>query len=158
MATKYSMEQVNKCRELYQRGDSVTLIGALMQMPVTTVSQIVNNTIRVDPAYTAKRSDNSSWRRWLSVEVDFIRENAGILRLDEIAAQLNRTSHAVRRMALTEGISLSTRSVDPHDAWLCQQLFKEGLKVGVIAEKMEMSRRTVSRIIQSEQIMESQNG
>lgn len=36
---------------------------------------------------------------------------------------------------------------DEHDAYLCRELYKEGLTVAIIAEKMEMSRRQVFNIV-----------
>lgn len=87
------------------------------------------------------------WRRWTRADGAFVRQHAGKLPLAEIAARLNRTPLAVQSWAVRWGVSLAVSVVDAHDAWLCRELYREGLAIPVIAKKMELSRRVVANIV-----------
>ncbi|HID4612164.1 TPA: hypothetical protein ACXE89_001086 [Pluralibacter gergoviae] len=89
-------------------------------------------------------------RQWTKAERQFVRDHAGKLSTQEIADRLNRSRQSVCAQAHRWGISMLVQSADAHDAWLCRELYKEGLTIPVIAEKMELSRRTVSGIVYSE--------
>jgi hypothetical protein len=53
---------------------------------------------------TDKRSAKFKKHNWSKREMDFLRENYGYLSTQEIADRLNRTYHAVRGMAVRNGI------------------------------------------------------
>ncbi|EKE3213131.1 hypothetical protein OUN72_002839 [Salmonella enterica subsp. enterica serovar Essen] len=89
----------------------------------------------------------SGWRRWTRADGAFVRQHAGKLPLAEIAARLDRTPSAVQSWAVRWGVSLAVSLVEPHDVWLCRELYREGLEVPVIAKKMELSRRVVANIV-----------
>lgn len=95
----------------------------------------------------------ATWKRWTKPEIEFIRANAGRMLTADIAEHLGRTTKALASCALRWGISLAHISVDKHDAYLCRELYKAGLTVETIAIKMELSRRTVTRIIFSEGVI-----
>ena len=89
-------------------------------------------------------------RMWTKQEIQFVRENAGKLTSQQIAARLNRTRQAIQSQANRWGLSVLVQPADAHDAYLCRELYKECLTIPVIAEKMELSRRVVSNIVFSE--------
>lgn len=95
---------------------------------------------------------------WTEPEVEFLKANAVAMSASQIAEKLNRSQESVRGAAFRFDISfraqrkaegnIQTRNrISAHDAWLCRELYKEGLKVSVIAEKMEISREATSKII-----------
>lgn len=86
-------------------------------------------------------------RPWSHQELESLEKMAGELSVCQIIEQLNRSEKSIRTKAQRLGISLCTSRFDAHDAWLCRELYKEGLTIPVIAEKMELSRYIVSRIV-----------
>lgn len=88
-------------------------------------------------------------RMWTAAERQFVRDNAGKLTAQQIADQLNRSRQAVCAQANRWGLSMLVQSADAHYAWLCCELYKAGLTIPVIAEKMELSCRAVSNIVYS---------
>lgn len=86
-------------------------------------------------------------RSWTAYELSVIEKHAGKLYLQQIAERLGRSPASVSSMASRMALSLAIDPVDTHDAWLCCELYKEGLSIAVIAEKMELSRRIVSNIV-----------
>lgn len=148
MTIKHSQALINKCREMRFNGERVKVISTVTGIPVSTIYQIVNGVVRVDG--NKARDSKPGFRPWFSVDVAFLRQNAGQMTAKEIADRLGRSIDSVRTMAKKENISLSlAEKVDSHDEWLCCELYKEGLAIGIIAEKMELKRRTVSQIIKS---------
>ena len=89
-------------------------------------------------------------RMWTKQEIQFVRENAGKLTSQQIADRLNRTRQAIQSQANRWGLSVLVKPSDDHDIYLCRELYKEGLSISVIAEKMELSRRVVSNIVYSD--------
>ena len=90
------------------------------------------------------------WRTgkaWSREEIHTLEQSAGKVSVIELAQQLGRTKQSVQNYALRLGLSLRVRTEDEHDAYLCRELYKEGLTVAVIAEKMEMSRSQVFNIV-----------
>ncbi|HBC0987590.1 TPA: helix-turn-helix domain-containing protein [Escherichia coli] len=148
MATKHSWQLIERCRLMRANGSSVRDIAAATGIPRSTIYQIITCQVRAPAASEIRAS--SGWRPWFEPDVEYVRQNAGVKSVDAIALNLGRTIHAVRTLAAKEGISLAARNVvDPHDEWLCCELYKEGLKIKIIAEKMELNRNTVSQIIKS---------
>lgn len=89
-------------------------------------------------------------RKWTKYEIQFVCENAGKMTAQEIGERLNRTRQAICAQANRRGLSVLVKPADDHDIYLCRELYKEGLTIPVIAEKMELSRRVVSNIVFSE--------
>lgn len=86
-------------------------------------------------------------RQWSRQDIAVLEKHAGKLTIAQIAERLGRSENSVRSHAQRFGLSLAVESADAHDAWLCCELYKEGLSIAVIAEKMELSRRMVSNIV-----------
>jgi DNA-binding IclR family transcriptional regulator len=89
----------------------------------------------------------NAWKAWCFEELQMLERNAGKISISELAQQLGRSKSSVQYCALRHGLSLRIRTEDEHDAWLCRELYKEGLTIAVIAEKMEMSRNQVFNIV-----------
>lgn len=87
------------------------------------------------------------WKAWTHEELTVLEQNAGVISLDAIAALLGRSRNSVQYYALRKGISLRIKTTDKHDEYLCRELYKEGLSIAVIAEKMELTRRKVFNIV-----------
>lgn len=85
--------------------------------------------------------------KWTEKDCNFIIQNAGKISLADMAKHLRRTEPAIASRAQRLGVSLRPVSASKHDKWLCRELYKEGLTIETIAEKMEFSRRTVTNII-----------
>lgn len=85
--------------------------------------------------------------KWNAQDDKFIIMNAGKLSIENIAKHLRRTESSVASRAQRLGVSLRPVSASKHDKWLCRELYKEGLTIETIAEKMEFSRRTVTNIV-----------
>ncbi|EMX0849563.1 hypothetical protein AAF302_000772 [Pluralibacter gergoviae] len=102
------------------------------------LSLLVNSSVAQD-AHTR--------RQWTKAELQFVRDHAGKLSAQDIADRLKRSRQSVCAQAHRWGLSMLVQSTDAHDAWLCRELYKEGLTIPVIAEKMELSRRAVSSIV-----------
>ncbi|AEJ56122.1 uncharacterized protein gp9 (Protein E8) [Escherichia coli UMNF18] len=64
--------------------------------------------------------------------------------------KLNVAPTALQAHARRHGISLCAYRVSEHDKYLCRELYKEGLDIHVITQKMELSNRAVSSIVYSE--------
>lgn len=86
-------------------------------------------------------------RPWTKQELALLEKHAGKLTLSQISERMNRSQSAIQSRAQRLGLSLVIESADAHDAWLCNELYKEGLSIAIIAEKMELSRRIVSNIV-----------
>lgn len=89
-------------------------------------------------------------RKWTKYEIQFVCENAGKMTVKEMGEKLNRTRQTIQSQANRWGLSVLVQPADAHDAYLCRELYKEGLTIPVIAEKMELSRRVVSNIVYSD--------
>ncbi|MBC6503347.1 hypothetical protein GW742_18000 [Citrobacter freundii] len=85
--------------------------------------------------------------KWNAKDDKFIVMNAGKLSTANIAKHLRRTESSVASRAHRLGVSLLPISASEHDKWLCRELYKEGLTIETIAEKMELSNRKVSNIV-----------
>lgn len=88
-----------------------------------------------------------NWKAWTREEVETLEKNAGVITLDAIAALLGRSRNSVQYYALRQGISLRIKTASDHDEYLCRELYKEGLSIAVIAEKMELTRNKVFNIV-----------
>ena len=88
-----------------------------------------------------------TYREWTTRERAFIKSSAGKLSAEEIGKALKRSKKSVCTFASRRQISLALTTPDDHDAWLCRELYKEGLSVAVIAKKMELGNKMVSNII-----------
>lgn len=86
-------------------------------------------------------------KAWSREELRILEQSAGKVSAIELAQQLGRSKQSVQNCAIRHGLSLRIRTEDVHDAYLCRELYKEGLTVAVIAEKMEMSRSQVFNIV-----------
>lgn len=86
-------------------------------------------------------------RQWTRDELLFVRKNAGKMSCTEIANHLGRTPSSIRSKASRWSASLVVSSVDDHDAWLCCELYREGLTIPVIAKKMELAQKVVANIV-----------
>ncbi|ECF0259011.1 hypothetical protein K2652_002319 [Salmonella enterica subsp. enterica serovar Agbeni] len=146
MAIKHSLELVNKCREMRLAGERVKDISRETGIPVGTVYQIISGVLRDGERIV--RDYRYGSRCWSKTQLDFVRSNAGRIPSREIAAAVDHPVTSVRTLASREGLSLRA-TIDPHDEWLCCELFKEGLTMKTIAEKMELTPYQVSKIIKS---------
>ncbi|ENE4800806.1 MULTISPECIES: hypothetical protein [Klebsiella/Raoultella group] len=88
-------------------------------------------------------------RKWTQSEIQFVCENAGKMTAQEMAEKLNRSRQAICSQANRWGLSVQVQTAEDHDIYLCRELYKEGLTIPVIAEKMELSLRAVSNIVYS---------
>ncbi len=75
---------------------------------------------------------------------------SGKMTVEEMAKKLNVATSALRAHARRYGISLCVYKISERDKYLCRELYKEGLAIHVIAQKMELSNRAVSSIVYSE--------
>ncbi|POT25346.1 hypothetical protein C3433_18155 [Citrobacter freundii] len=85
--------------------------------------------------------------KWTEKDSNFILQNAGKIPLADIAKHLRRSESAIASRAQRLGVSLRPISACEHDKWLCRELYKEGLSIETIAEKMELSNRKVTNIV-----------
>ena len=85
--------------------------------------------------------------KWNAHDDKFIIENAGKLTTASIAKHLRRTESSVASRAHRLAVSLLPISASEHDKWLCRELYKEGITIETIAEKMELSNRKVTNIV-----------
>lgn len=105
-------------------------------------------------------------QQWDRNELEIIKRNAGKMTAKDIAQILERSPSSVRKKAYAMGISLiCVGENSPHsihsdkDVVLCRQLRDEGMRVKLIAEKMEMSLGAVlwiiygSRMTQQDRVM-----
>ncbi|EEI6239543.1 hypothetical protein GUQ72_000733 [Salmonella enterica subsp. enterica] len=136
---KHSQEVVSRCREMRLAGDRVQHISSVTGVPVSTIYQIISGDVR-DGA--------GRYQSWTSERIEFVRQCAGKLPAYEIAKQVGRSINAVYLLASREGFSL-LGDIDPHDEWLCCELYKEGLTMKLIAKKLELTPYQVSKIIKS---------
>lgn len=86
-------------------------------------------------------------RKWTTYKIQFVCENAGKMTAQEMGEKINRTRQAIPSQANRWGLSILVKPAVDHDIYLCHELYKEGLTIPVIAEKMELSRRVVSNIV-----------
>ncbi|BBV67821.1 hypothetical protein STW0522KLE44_42090 [Klebsiella sp. STW0522-44] len=84
---------------------------------------------------------------WTRHELGMLEQNAGKLSASELAHQLGRSKQSVQNCAIRQGLSLRVTTEDEHDKYLCRELYKAGLSIAVIAEKMEIPRNRVSNIV-----------
>lgn len=147
MAIKHSQELVNRCCELRLAGSPIRIIAHETGIPASTVHQIVTGQIRTPDRL--QHTERKERRTWLASEVEYVRQQAGRVPVSQIAAHLQRTPHALRSLAYKEKISLALNNIDSHDEWLCCELYKEGLTMKLIAEKMEMTPYMVCKLIKS---------
>ena len=89
-------------------------------------------------------------KRWSREDQKFIEASVGKMTVEEMAKKLNVAITALQAYARRNGISLCVYQISEHDKYLCRELYKEGLAVHVIAQKMELSNRAVSSIVYSE--------
>lgn len=89
-------------------------------------------------------------KRWSREDREFIEVNVGKMTVEEMAKKLKVATTALRAHARRNGISLCVYQVSEHDKYLCRELYKEGVAIHVIAQKMELSNRAVSSIVYSE--------
>ncbi|BDI43995.1 hypothetical protein FRV13_15445 [Escherichia coli] len=89
-------------------------------------------------------------KRWSREDREFIEASVGKMTVEEMAKKLNVATSALRAHARRYGISLCVYKISERDKYLCRELYKEGLAIHVIAQKMELSNRAVSSIVYSE--------
>ncbi len=89
-------------------------------------------------------------KRWSREDREFIKASAGEMPVEEMAEKLNVSTSALQAYARRNGISLCVCQISEHDKYLCRELYKEGVAIHVIAQKMELSNRAVSSIVYSE--------
>lgn len=89
-------------------------------------------------------------KRWSREDREFIEASVGKMTVEEMAKKLKVATTALRAHARRHGISLCVYQISEHDKYLCRELYKEGLAIHVIAQKMELSNRAVSSIVYSE--------
>ncbi|MGG2157908.1 hypothetical protein AB6N27_22955 [Escherichia coli] len=89
-------------------------------------------------------------KRWSREDREFIEASVGKMTVEEMAKKLNVAITALQAYARRNGISLCVYQISEHDKYLCRELYKEGLAIHVIAQKMELSNRAVSSIVYSE--------
>ncbi|OSL31467.1 hypothetical protein EAPG_00095 [Escherichia albertii B156] len=89
-------------------------------------------------------------KRWSRKDREFIEANVGKMTVEEMAKELKVATTALRAHARRHGISLCAYRISEHDKYLCRELYKEGLDIHVIAQKMELSNRAVSSVVYSE--------
>lgn len=89
-------------------------------------------------------------KRWSREDREFIEANVGRMTVEEMAKKLKVSTSALQAYARRHGISLCVYRISEHDKYLCRELYKEGLAIHVIAQKMELSNRAVSSIVYSE--------
>ena len=89
----------------------------------------------------------STGRAWSREELRILEQSAGKVSVSGLALQLGRSKQSVQNCAIRQGLSLRIRAESEDDAYLCRELYREGLTISVIAEKMEMSRSQVFNII-----------
>ncbi|MBM6483476.1 sigma-70 family RNA polymerase sigma factor [Klebsiella pneumoniae] len=148
MAIKHPDIEIERCRIMRAAGQSVRAIALATGIPASTVYQIVTFQTRVGDE--RPKPSRTGWRPWYSPDVDYVRKNAGWVSVEEMARHLDRSEDAIRALARKEHISLALRDVvDPHDEYLCCELYKEGLTTTLIAKKMELKRKTVNQIIKT---------
>jgi len=90
-------------------------------------------------------------RYWTDEEKKFIRKNAPLMTITEVAEKLGRTRPSVFNYASQNGIRFIKRgeshwrvTVSDEDVELCRQLHDAGLTIREIAEKMEIPATSVS--------------
>lgn len=86
-------------------------------------------------------------KAWSREEIRVLEQSAGKLCASDLAKQLGRTKQSVQNCAMRHGLSLRVITEDKHDQYLCRELYKAGLSIAVIAEKMEMTRSRVFNIV-----------
>ncbi|WP_105281973.1 hypothetical protein [Escherichia sp. MOD1-EC6162] len=89
-------------------------------------------------------------KRWSREDREFIEASVWKMTVEEMAKKLKVATTALRAHARRHGISLCVYRISEHDKYLCRELYKEGLAIHVIAQKMELSNRAVSSIVYSE--------
>ncbi|ELP3959686.1 hypothetical protein QUQ73_003076 [Escherichia coli] len=89
-------------------------------------------------------------KRWSREDREFIEASVGKMTSDEIAKKLNVSITALRAYARRINVSLKVGYITEHEKHLCRELYKDGLAIHVIAQKMELSNRAVSSIVYSE--------
>ncbi|EFI8887656.1 TPA: hypothetical protein ACHIBY_001353 [Escherichia coli] len=89
-------------------------------------------------------------KRWSREDREFIEASVGKMTVEEMAKKLNVATSDLRAHARRYGISLCVYKISERDKYLCRELYKEGLAIHVIAQKMELSNRAVSSIVYSE--------
>ncbi|RYH95467.1 hypothetical protein EVY00_17005 [Citrobacter werkmanii] len=89
----------------------------------------------------------STGRAWSREELRILEQSAGKVSVSGLALQLGRSKQSVQNCAIRRGLSLRIRAGNEDDAYLCRELYREGLSISVIAEKMEMTRSQVFNII-----------
>ncbi|HAW8311987.1 TPA: hypothetical protein JLT01_003912 [Escherichia coli] len=89
-------------------------------------------------------------KRWSREDQKFIEARVGKMTVEEMAKKLNVAITALQAYARRNGISLCVYQISEHDKYLCRELYKDGLAIHVIAQKMELSNRAVSSIVYSE--------
>ncbi|KEA51814.1 MULTISPECIES: hypothetical protein [Mangrovibacter] len=88
-----------------------------------------------------------SGRTWTREELRLLEQHAGKLGVSELARLLGRSTQSVYNRAMRHGLSLRIVTEDEHDQYLCRELYKAGLSIAVIAQKMEMTRNRVFHIV-----------
>lgn len=90
----------------------------------------------------------SNSRKWEFAEIRFLEDNHEIMKPAQIAAELGRELQDVRNKAARLDIKFGIhKKVSDHDVALCKALFKEGVSIEDIAEKMEIEYGTVKSYI-----------
>lgn len=124
----------------------------------TPYRDIANHLDRTVPAVRRKAflNDLTSCRckPWSPDEVAYLRETVKTTLYRDIANRLGRTPKAVQQKAFAERINPSAigernrnSKHSDHDVELCRALYDEGVKPGIIADKMDIPVSAVYQIV-----------
>lgn len=98
--------------------------------------------------------ERKNYQTWKKQEIDFLKSNAGKMICRDIAKNLGRSLQSVKGKAEHMGLRLvyigeyhPTAIHSDEDVLLCRELHTDGMRVKLIAEKMEMSLGSVLWII-----------
>lgn len=89
-------------------------------------------------------------KRWSREDREFIEASVGKMTSDEMAKKLNVSITALRAYARRINVSLKVGCITEHEKHLCRELYKDGLTISAIAQKMELSNQAVFNIVYKE--------
>jgi len=124
-----------------------------------TVKEIAERTGYTEHSvrHTASRNGislNARYHRWTEAEKKIVRENAHCMTAIQLGEMLGISHRAIQSFAQNNNIKFKKKG-DRHymcqipdaDVEMCRALYDEGLTPKVIAEKMEIKRGTVQKIV-----------
>lgn len=129
----------------YADGIKIKDIAYLLNRSLDSVNNRIS-TLFLDYKYPRKH-------RFSAQEIEYIRSNFGKITAKQIAIDLNVTYRVVYHKAWKMGLAGYSKGenhprskISDEDVELCRQLYDEGLRISVIAEKMELKQAFVSHI------------